>query len=755
MSTSTVLGVRLGTTKSVAIASDGELLLTASGGVTWPTMLSFDNKLRLFGEEALPYVSNANTYIALNHLLPGASAPEKDIAFSHRSYTFGRTGERIEIQQGDDMVSATSLVGMFVNKLKDRALTVYNDVEKHKELHFAFAVAPTASVLGCVDHLADVHAHTSPAGVALMDACYIAGINSANHLAIPDTRVTAHAYDAIHCMVAAYARRLNGLRPTEKTELVGKKSLLFHMGHVSTTVLLVEVTEVETKTIGSITHLTLGAKLLCYSHDAALGATDFDDALYAHLVAAAGQKHKSMQDMKLAPGSRRDLRLLAGCERLRKLLSTLPVANATIENLSEEAGDINFSVTSAELSTAAVGLVARLEELVTKTLSMKTENDETVPVAASEISALEMWGGGARMPLAHAVVTKIFGSALPIGAKLEDSSIALGAALLFNVHGAASSTPAADASAVLSSFSPEELKAAVAKEQALQLADRDIQAVLAQRNVLEAFVLESRQRSGHRKHGHLITADNRRTLDSLLDATEDWLYGDCVSASATEVAERVMSLKAEVDALCGAYLEAVAKDKAEVERDLEVQAKLAEAQRVAEGGTDDADDGDDHDNRKLKKPDRLRLVMKNKDEGSELFKGGNFRPACARYQKALTHCSKFFDLSPADEKEITALKVTLYSNLAACYIKLENWDQVVRYTTDAIDLDGQNAKCFFRRSAAWEAKKEWEKALKDAQTCIAVADHADKAFDQSLRRIKKEMDKIKDKEKKMAQKMFK
>lgn len=35
--------------------------------------------------------------------------------------------------------------------------------------------------------------------------------------------------------------------------------------------------------------------------------------------------------------------------------------------------------------------------------------------------------------------------------------------------------------------------------------------------------------------------------------------------------------------------------------------------------------------------DRMRLVVKNKEEGTELFKGGNFRPAAARYHKALTH----------------------------------------------------------------------------------------------------------------------
>ena len=33
----------------------------------------------------------------------------------------------------------------------------------------------------------------------------------------------------------------------------------------------------------------------------------------------------------------------------------------------------------------------------------------------------------------------------------------------------------------------------------------------------------------------------------------------------------------------------------------------------------------------------MRLVVKNKEEGTELFKGGNFRPAAARYHKALSH----------------------------------------------------------------------------------------------------------------------
>ena len=88
----------------------------------------------------------------------------------------------------------------------------------------------------------------------------------------------------------------------------------------------------------------------------------------------------------------------------------------------------------------------------------------------------------------------------------------------------------------------------------------------------------------------------------------------------------------------------------------------------------------------------MRLVVKNKEEGTELFKGGNFRPAAARYHKSLSHAAKFFDLGPEDDKEVKNIKTLLYLNLASCYIKLENWDQVVRNCDFALELDPVNPK---------------------------------------------------------------
>merc|ERR1712054_14550 len=86
---------------------------------------------------------------------------------------------------------------------------------------------------------------------------------------------------------------------------------------------------------------------------------------------------------------------------------------------------------------------------------------------------------------------------------------------------------------------------------------------------------------------------------------------------------------------------------------------------------------------------------KNKDEGTELFQGQNFRPAAARYNKALTHAAKFHDLSPEQTTEVTATKVSLHLNVAMCWLKITDapnkLEQAIRSCEEALKLDGDNA----------------------------------------------------------------
>ena len=206
--------------------------------------------------------------------------------------------------------------------------------------------------------------------------------------------------------------------------------------------------------------------------------------------------------------------------------------------------------------------------------------------------------------------------------------------------------------------------------------------MLAARNELESYLLEMRA-VPRRKHGDIVDA---AALNALLDDNETWLW-DTPDASLKELNDRFDGLKTAVTALCKVFFEKTEVDRVMVEEALSAEAKRAAEERAANG-----EDDEDNDNRKLKKPDRMRLVVKNKEEGTELFKGGNFRPAAARYHKSLSHAAKFFDLGPEDEKEVKNIKTLLYLNLASCYIKLENWDQVIRNCDFALELDPVNPK---------------------------------------------------------------
>jgi tetratricopeptide (TPR) repeat protein len=275
-------------------------------------------------------------------------------------------------------------------------------------------------------------------------------------------------------------------------------------------------------------------------------------------------------------------------------------------------------------------------------------------------------------------------------------------------------------------YNDEELLDLQKAENSMQVQDGEITALLAQRNALEAYLLECRGYP-HRQHGESIPA---LKLEDMLNEYENWLW-DCPDAGIVEVEGKFASLQTDVKAMCKDFLAKKEEEEKRVEAELEASAAKAAAEKELNG------DDDDHDNRKLKKADRMRLVVKNKEEGTEIFKGGVWRTAAARYHKALTHCSKFFDLTPADEEEVKNLKVTLYLNLASCYLKMESYEQAINNCTFAIDLDKRSAKAYYRRALARETKKEYEEALEDAMNAQSENVVADKQINALVSKLKK------------------
>ena len=145
--------------------------------------------------------------------------------------------------------------------------------------------------------------------------------------------------------------------------------------------------------------------------------------------------------------------------------------------------------------------------------------------------------------------------------------------------------------------------------------------------------------------------------------------------------------------------------------------------------------------------------MKNKNEANELFSDKNYRHAAARYAKALTHCTKFFDLSPEEEKEVKDVKLSLYLNIALAYIKLEKLDNALQNCNDALMLDESNVKALYRRASVFYQKRKFDDAVKDLTEAAKLAPE-DKAVAKLRGLVDQQITKQKKKEKAMAKKMF-
>ena len=425
---------------------------------------------------------------------------------------------------------------------------------------------------------------------------------------------------------------------------------------------------------------------------------------------------------------------------MRKLLSTIPEAATTVENLVDGI-DVPISITREEFEALTGGLISRFRALV----------DATLEALPAPLAGVEAFGGGTRMPCVQAALAEALAAneasegvaAQKPGAKLDDTSIAIGAALIgkailtaaapsamdTSADGAATDGAATDGAAmadgvassavavepIRESLLGANLQASVAREAALAAKDADAAALSAKRNEFEGYVLESRGLRS-RKHGELIDGS---ALEPLLDNAEEWLYSEEADESSLEGWEtKLAELRAHVGAATAKFDAAVASQREQEEAAMEVASAQAAAEKAANG------EEEDHDTRKMKFPERLRLVSKNKEEGTELLKGGNYRMAAARYNKALTHAAKFLDLSPDQKEEVESTKLSLHLNIAMCWLKItdaeNHLDQCIRSCTDALAIDEKSLKALFRRATAREAKGDYEGATADLKMFASI-----------------------------------
>ncbi|EED21621.1 Hsp70 chaperone Hsp88 [Talaromyces stipitatus ATCC 10500] len=338
-----------------------------------PTLVGFGPKSRYLGEAAKTQeVSNLkNTVGSLKRLIGRTlSDPDVQAEAEYNTATFceveGQVGVEVNYLGKKDKFSATQLVAMYLNKIKQTA---------SREIK-----------LGVSDVVISVPAwFTDSQRRAMLDAADIAGLKALR--LINDTTAIALGYGIT---------KLDLPGPEEKPRRVA----FVDIGHSNYTVSIVEFRKGE-----------LNVKATAWDRN--FGGRNFDKALTDHFADEFKEKFKI--DIRSNPKAW--ARTLTAAEKLKKVLSANAQAPLSIESLMDDI-DVRAMVKREEMQE----MVKPLLECISIPLEQALAEAKLKP---EDIDSIEMVGGCTRVPIIKETVSNFFGKPLSFTLN-QDEAVARG-----------------------------------------------------------------------------------------------------------------------------------------------------------------------------------------------------------------------------------------------------------------------------------------------------------------------------------------
>jgi len=377
-----VLGIDFGNEKCVLATiqrGNVELLDDQASERYLPSMISFGNRERLFGEQAknqlirLPQETISNIKRLLGQRY-NSKEFQKELQYMPATLKTleGKNG-RVDLQvkfHGQDLDLSVELVcGMLLKKLKQIA-----EKKVGKSQNFCVISVPP--------YFTDTQRR------ALLDAAEIAGLNVLRLLNDPTASILQYSF---------YKTNL----PKEGES--PHKVVFFDMGHTSTLVSLAKVWKGKIEIVNT-------------QFDRDLGGRDFNQILFDHF------SKQILEQFQLDLNQRQNakIRLMNQVDSVKKALSTNSETVLLIEGLIDDK-DFTSKITREEFENLCSNLLKRsilpLERLF--------EDSKFDP---KEVDIIELVGGSSRIPAIQDILTNFFGKPLSKTVNASDS-VAVGCAL--------------------------------------------------------------------------------------------------------------------------------------------------------------------------------------------------------------------------------------------------------------------------------------------------------------------------------------
>jgi len=109
----------------------------------------------------------------------------------------------------------------------------------------------------------------------------------------------------------------------------------------------------------------------------------------------------------------------------------------------------------------------------------------------------------------------------------------------------------------------------------------------------------------------------------------------------------------------------------------------------------------------------LSSTEAHKERGDEAYKSANFEIAIEHYTKCIEVMKKV-------GQDQTPLAMKAYSNRAACYKQISNFDGTIEDCTAVLEIDPENVKALIRRAQAFEGVERYRFALQDIKSALSM-----------------------------------
>jgi len=120
-----------------------------------------------------------------------------------------------------------------------------------------------------------------------------------------------------------------------------------------------------------------------------------------------------------------------------------------------------------------------------------------------------------------------------------------------------------------------------------------------------------------------------------------------------------------------------------------------------------------YDQMEARRKASLSITEQHKERGDEQYKAANF-------EGAIDHYTKCIDALREQGQAETPLALKAYSNRAACFKQISNFDGTISDCTAVLEVEPENVKALIRRAQAFEGVERYRFALQDVKSVLSM-----------------------------------